>query len=65
MLHGYTPAAARKTLEFILEVYKRLPGDGGPFEMERETEEDAGLRGSDLALVPVYLHLEVLFKERG
>lgn len=33
--------------------------------MERETQEDAGFRGSVLALVPVHLHLEALFKEAG
>jgi hypothetical protein len=47
----------------MFEVCERLPGDSGPPEMEREAEEDAGLCGSDLALVPVHLHLELLFKE--
>lgn len=65
VLHGYAPAAARKALQFILEVCERLPGNGGPLEMKRETQEDAGLRASHFALVPIHLHLEVLFKGAG
>ncbi len=63
VFHGNAPTAPGKAAQFVLAPREGLLRDGQPLVGEGEAEKGASLGSDHLALVPVDLHLELLFKE--